>query len=152
LPLLGFLDISRVISSARQQRVQVCDFRTSAIPHPHLIWAVPQWPKAERSKTGLDGPSANADAGRTSEKVSLNLSDDGKTLFVLYAYDVGNGVTDPIPLTVHSKTKSYVVAAGQQLLGETAVILDVKSWKAVISFTGQGMLGIKGSSLLLQCH
>jgi hypothetical protein len=30
---------------------------------------------------------------------------------------------ESIPLAVHSKTTSYVVAAGQQILGETAVIL-----------------------------
>jgi hypothetical protein len=59
--------------------------------------------------------------------------------------DAVRGVTEPIPLAVHSKTTSYIVAAGQQILGETAVILDVKSWKAIVSFTGQGMLGIKGS-------
>jgi hypothetical protein len=43
-----------------------------------------------------------------------------------------------------------LVAEGQQTLGETAVILDVSTGKAVISFTGQGMLGIKGSSYLMQ--
>jgi hypothetical protein len=96
--------------------------------------------------------SANARAGPGTEKLALKLSGDGKTLSVLYAYDVSLGVTEPIPLAVHSKTTSYVVAAGQQILGETAVILDVKSWKAVVSFTGQGMLGIKGSSYLVQCR
>ena len=100
----------------------------------------------------LDGPSANAHAGHGTEKVALTLSSDGKTLSVLYAYDLANGVTEPIPLVVHSRTSSYIVAAGEQTLGETAVILDVRSGKAVISFTGQGMLGIKGSSLLMQCH
>jgi hypothetical protein len=100
----------------------------------------------------LDGPSANAHAGLGSEKLALKLSDDRKTLSVLYAYDVGHGATEPIPLAVHSKTSSYIVAAGQQTLGETAVILDVKTWKAVVSFTGQGMLGIKGSSYLVQCR
>lgn len=99
----------------------------------------------------LEGPTANAHAGPGTEKLALRLSGDGKTLSVLYAYDIGNGVTEPIPLTVHSKTTSYIVAAGQQTLGETAVILDVKSWKAIVSFTGQGMLGIKGSSYLVQC-
>jgi ribosomal protein L7Ae-like RNA K-turn-binding protein len=96
--------------------------------------------------------TANSHAGSGTEKLALKLSDDGKTLSVLYAYDVGIGVTEPIPLAVHSKTTSYIVAAGQQTLGETAVILDVKSWKAVVSFTGQGMLGIKGSSYLVQCR
>jgi hypothetical protein len=96
--------------------------------------------------------SANARAGVGTEKLALKLSADGKTLSVLYASDVGHGATEPIPLAVHSKTTSYIVAAGQQILGETAVILDVKSWKAVVSFTGQGILGIKGSSSLVQCH
>jgi hypothetical protein len=100
----------------------------------------------------LNGPSANAHAGSGTEKLALKLSDDGKTLSLLYAYDVGIGATEPIPLAVHSKTTSYIVAAGQQILGETAVILDVKSWKAVVSFTRQGMLGIKGSSYLVQCR
>jgi hypothetical protein len=100
----------------------------------------------------LDGPTANGHAGTGTEKVALSLSSDGKTLSVLYAFDVGNGATQPIPLAVHSKTPSYIVAAGQQLLGETSVILDIKTGKAVISFTGQGMLGIKGSSYLMQCH
>jgi hypothetical protein len=99
----------------------------------------------------LAGPTANAHAGRATERLALKLSDDGKTLSLLYAFDVGHGATEPIPLAVHSKTTSYIVAAGQQTLGETAVILDVKSWKAVVSFTGQGMLGIKGSSYLVQC-
>ena len=96
--------------------------------------------------------SANARGGRATEKLALKLSDDGKTLSLLYASDVGVGATEPIPLSVHSKSDSYIVAAGQQLLGETAVILDVRSWKAVVSFTGQGMLGIKGSSYLVQCR
>jgi len=96
--------------------------------------------------------TANARAGLGTEKLALKLSSDGKTLSVLYTYDVSLGVTEPIPLAVHSKTTSYIVAAGQQILGETAVILDVKSWKAIVSFTGQGMLGIKGSSYLVQCH
>src|SRR5207249_10908289 len=39
--------------------------------------------------------------------------------------------------------------AGQQILGATAVILDVKGWKAIVSFTGERMLGIKGSSYLV---
>jgi hypothetical protein len=50
----------------------------------------------------LDGPSANAHAGPGTEEVALALSGDGKTLSVLYAYDVGNGATEPIPLVVHS--------------------------------------------------
>jgi hypothetical protein len=97
------------------------------------------------------GHTANAHAGTGTEKLALILSTDRKTLSVLYAYDVGIGATEPIPLDVHSNTSSYIVAAGQQTLGETAVILDWKTLKAVVSFTGQGMIGIKGSSYLVQC-
>jgi hypothetical protein len=99
----------------------------------------------------LDGPTANVRGGLGKDKVALNLSQDGQTLSVLYAYDVGHGGTVPIKLDVHSKSDAYIMAEGQQLLGETAVILDVKTGKAVISFTGQGMVGIKGSSYLMQC-
>jgi hypothetical protein len=100
----------------------------------------------------LDGPTANAHAAPGTEKLALTLSDDRKTLSLLYANDVGVGATEPIPLEVHSITSSSIMAAGRQLGGETAVILDLKTWKAVVSFTGQGMFGIKGSSFLVQCH
>jgi hypothetical protein len=42
--------------------------------------------------------SANAHAGSGTEKLALKLSSDGKTLSLLYAYDVGIGATEPIPL------------------------------------------------------
>jgi hypothetical protein len=107
--------------------------------------------KLDRSVIESMALTANARAGVATENLALKLSGDGKTLSLLYAADVAYGATEPIPLVVHSKTTSYVVAAGQQTLGETAVILDVKSWKAVVSFTGQGMLEIRGSSFLVQC-
>jgi hypothetical protein len=94
--------------------------------------------------------TANAESGPNADNLALSLSQDGKTLSILYAYDVSNGSTQPIQ--VHSKTASYIVAQGQQTLGETAVILDVQSLKAVVTYTGQGILGIKGNSYLLQCH
>jgi hypothetical protein len=80
----------------------------------------------------LDDPSANAHAGAGTEKLAFKLSDDGKTLSLLYSYNVGLGATEPIPLAVHSKTASYIVADGQQILGETAVILDVKRRRRVL--------------------
>jgi hypothetical protein len=105
----------------------------------------------QRYDSDFQGPSANARAARSEEKLALELSPDGKVLSVLYAFDFGNGMTEPLRLNVHSKSSSYIVAQGQQLLGETAVILDAKTLKAVVSFTGQGRLGIKGWSYLVQC-
>lgn len=61
----------------------------------------------------LNGPSANAHAGSGTAKLALKLSDDGKTLSVLYASDVGIGATEPVPLAVHSKT-----TAGRRVLAE----------------------------------
>lgn len=96
--------------------------------------------------------TANARAAKTQEKVALKISADRKSISLLYAYDVGNDATDPIQLRVSSDTASYVIASGPQLVGQTSVILDVKTWKAVVNYTGQGILGIKGSSYLMQCH
>jgi hypothetical protein len=96
--------------------------------------------------------SANARAAATKEKVALKISSDRKVMSLLYAYDVGNGATEPIQLRIFSDSPSYVIASAPQMVGQTSVILDVKTWKAVVNYTGQGMLGIKGSSYLVQCH
>jgi hypothetical protein len=54
----------------------------------------------------LDGPTANVRGGAGKDKLALNLSQDGQTLSVLYAYDVGHGATIPIKLDVHSKSNA----------------------------------------------
>jgi hypothetical protein len=70
-------------------------------------------------RTVSTDPTANAHASIGKEKLALKLSPDGKTLGILYAFDVAkNGETDPIPLDVHTKSKRYIFAEGRQPLGE----------------------------------
>lgn len=101
----------------------------------------------------LDGPTANARSGTGANKIALKIANDGKGIFLLNSYDVGIGATDagdPIPITL--KIKDYIVASSANGLEVKTLILNEKTLKAVFSFTGQGMLGIKGYSLLLACH
>jgi hypothetical protein len=98
-------------------------------------------------------PTANARSGVGTDKVALKFTNDGKGIFLLSAFDVGQGATDagdPIPITV--STQNYIVATRARGLDVVSLILDVKTLKAIVSYTGQGMLGIKGRSLLLACH
>jgi hypothetical protein len=98
-------------------------------------------------------PTANARSGTATDKVALRIAEDGKGVYALFAFDVAHGATDagdPIPII--EQTSDYLVASRRDNLGVTSLILDVKTLKAVVSFTGQGMLGTKGRSLLLQCH
>jgi hypothetical protein len=97
-------------------------------------------------------PTANAHAGKGTEKLALNLSSDGKTLSLLYAYAVSTGDTDPIKLAVHTKTNAYILATAQDTMSDTAIILDIRTLKGVISHTGMRAGGIIGSSSLIQCR
>ena len=66
---------------------------------------------------------------------------------------MGHGVTDagdPIPITVWAQ--GFIVANRARGLDIVSLVLDTKTLKAVVSYTGQGTLGIKGRSLLLACH
>jgi hypothetical protein len=96
--------------------------------------------------------SANVRVEHEGAKLALRISPDRKKAYVLYAFDVSNGVTEPVELDVESATSSYIVAHGAQLVGGTSIILDMKTYKAVVNYTGQGLLGIKGGSVLAQCH
>ena len=47
----------------------------------------------------------------------------------------------------------YLTAEEHVTLGLASIIFDVRTMKMVWSFTGQGTLGgIKGESVLFQCH
>ena len=101
----------------------------------------------------LDGPTANARAGAGTEHVAIRMSPDGKGIFMLPASAVRAGASDagdPIPITSASKT--YIVASRANGLDVHTLILDVRTLKAVWTYTGQGMLGIKGFATLLACH
>ena len=105
----------------------------------------------------LDGPTANALSalpGDAAEKVAIKFSADGKGVYVLTSTAVKYGATDagnPIPLT--SKSDAYIVASRNDGLNVETLIVDVKTLKAVLSYTGQGLLGsVRGRSLLLTCR
>jgi len=58
---------------------------------------------------------------------------------VFFAAAVGLGVTgagDPIPITY--KTDRYVMATGPFNFGASSLILDLKTRKAIYSYTGKG--------------
>ncbi len=97
--------------------------------------------------------TANAQSSIGTDKFALKIAEDGKGIFLLSAVDVQYGATDagnPIPITL--KTDDYIVANRAVGLDVNALILNLKTFKGVFSYTGQGMLGIKGHSFLLDCH
>jgi hypothetical protein len=91
--------------------------------------------------------------GRSSaSKVAVRVSDDGKQVLLMRAMDVGAGITDPEEFKITSSSSNYLMAEEQILLGVALIIFDVRTMKMVWSFNGQGMLGIKGETVLFQCH
>ncbi|MHC2620084.1 hypothetical protein ACVIW2_002116 [Bradyrhizobium huanghuaihaiense] len=85
-------------------------------------------------------------------KVAIQISDDGKRLLVMKAMDVSTGSTQPEEFKVTSSGSSYLLAEEPLTLGKALLILDVRTMKMVWSFNGQGMLGMKGETVLFQCH
>ena len=83
---------------------------------------------------------------------SCSRSDDGKQLLLMRAMDVSVGVTDAEEFKITSSSSNYLMAEERLLLGVALIIVDVRTMKMVWSFNGQGMLGIKGETMLFQCH
>jgi hypothetical protein len=88
----------------------------------------------------------------SASKVAVRVSDDGKQLLLMRAMDVSVGVTDAEEFKITSSSSNYLMAEERLLLGVALIIVDVRTMKMVWSFNGQGMLGIKGESVLFQCH
>jgi len=88
----------------------------------------------------------------SASKVAVRVSDDGKQLLLARAMDVGAGFTNPEVFKITSSSSSYIMAEERLVLGVALIIVDVRTMKMVWSFNGQGMLGIKGESVLFQCH
>jgi hypothetical protein len=85
--------------------------------------------------------------------VALEISTDGKRLSLMRAMDASHGITQPEEFEITSNTTSYNLAEdGQLTLGVGLIIFDVHTMKAVWSFNGQGMLGMKGETVLFQCR
>ncbi|MCK1367244.1 hypothetical protein [Bradyrhizobium sp. 62] len=85
-------------------------------------------------------------------KVAIQAAPDSKRVLLMRATDVSVGVAQPEEFTITSNTASYLTAEEHLTLGIAAIIFDVKTMKMVWSFNGQGMLGIKGESVLFQCR
>jgi hypothetical protein len=68
------------------------------------------------------------------------------------ATDVSVGVAQPEEFKITSNSTSYIQAEERLTLGVALLIFDVRTMKMVWSFNGQGMLGMKGETVLFQCH
>jgi hypothetical protein len=89
---------------------------------------------------------------QSASKVAMQVSADGKRLSLMRAMDVSVGVAQPEEFTVTLNGSSYMTAEEHLTLGIASIIYDVKTMKMVWSFNGQGMLGMKGETVLFQCH
>ena len=88
----------------------------------------------------------------SASKLAIQVSGDGKKLVLARAIDVTAGVAQPEEFAVTSNNSSYLTAKEDLTLGVATIILDVRTSRMVWSFNGQGMLGMKGETVLLQCH
>lgn len=85
-------------------------------------------------------------------KVAIQVSEDGKRLSVMRATDVSAGSTQPEDFKITLNNNSYMQAEEQLTLGVALLIFDVRTMKMVWSFNGQGVLGMKGETVLFQCR
>lgn len=89
---------------------------------------------------------------QSGSKVAIQLSADSKRLLLMRAVDVSVGVTQPEEFTVTLNGSNYMTAEEHLTLGVASIIFDTRTMKMVWSFNGQGMLGMKGETVLFQCH
>ncbi len=57
----------------------------------------------------------------------------------------------PIPITYKGSSGDYIVANRADGIDVTTIIVDLRTLKGVISYTGQGPIGMKGRSVLVSC-
>jgi hypothetical protein len=91
-------------------------------------------------------------ANQSASKVAVRVSEDGKRLLLMRAMDVSVGVTEPEEFKITLNNTSYMMAEERLSLGVALIIFDVRTMKMAWSFNGQGMLGMKGETVLFQCH
>jgi hypothetical protein len=84
--------------------------------------------------------------------LAIQVSGDGKKLLLARATDVSNGAAQPEEFKITTNGAYYLMATEDLTLGTAHIIFDVRTMKMVWSFTGQGMLGMKGETVLLQCR
>jgi hypothetical protein len=85
-------------------------------------------------------------------KVAIQISGDGKRLSLMRATDVSAGITQPEEFKITLSGSTSLMAEEQLTGGVALLFLDARTLKAVWSFNGQGMLGLKGETVLFQCH
>lgn len=85
-------------------------------------------------------------------RLAIQVSGDGKQLSLMRATDVSAGVAQPEEFKITLNSSSYMQAEEKLTLGVALLIFDVRTMKMVWSFNGQGMLGMKGETVLFQCH
>jgi hypothetical protein len=86
-------------------------------------------------------------------KVAIEVSGDGKRLLLMRESDVSAGVAQPEEFAItYLGNTSYLTAQEPLTLGLASIIFDVRTMKMVWSFNGQGMLGMKGETVLFQCR
>jgi hypothetical protein len=91
-------------------------------------------------------------ASQSASKLAFRISEDGKQLLLMRAMDVSAGNTDPEEFKITSNSPYYLMAEERFILGVALIIFDVRTMKMVWSFNGQGMLGMKGETVLFQCR
>jgi hypothetical protein len=98
-------------------------------------------------------PIAKAQANAGTDKLALRVAPDGKGIYMLTAASTAAGVTDAGDRNpIVTSTSDYVVASKADLLAVTTIILSRKTLKGVWNFTGLGMLGMEGQSVIISCH
>jgi hypothetical protein len=61
-------------------------------------------------------------------------------------------LAQPEEFTITLNGNGYMLAEEALTLGVASLIFDVRTMKMVWSFNGQGMLGMKGETVLFQCR
>ena len=120
---------------------------------PNVTYNCNAMTQAEVYENRADGPTANVASGRWGDIVSLKISGDGKGIAVSFPFAVASDtgdIADSIPIV--SQNGNYVMASKMNGTDIFTVLLDTGTLKAIYSYAGQGMTGIKGRSLLLACR
>ena len=130
------------------------DLGTVAKPiAPGLTYACTAITQAEVYENREAEPTANVGSGKGGDEVLLKISDDRKGILVSFPFAATADASDTSePLPIVNESASYVVASKASGTDIVTVFLDVSTLKAIYTYTGQGMVGIRGRSLLLACR
>ncbi len=106
----------------------------------------------------VPAPDVELSYGRDSEGVSLRISEDGKSVNMLFENAVSNGETKDgsAQFTVVNDEINYLTAinVGQYYTGGSILVIDKKTLRAFYSRTGLVPMGMRigGESFVIECH